>query len=101
MGVNHTWVVAVSTAFTLVSLGTVLYALWRFNWNWRVIEEAGRNFEADNVPRAAPVLVAGIGGLIVVYCVMAGEADELLPADAVVDAADTLRLASAVLLTAL
>lgn len=101
VGVNHTWVVAVSTAFTLVSLGTVLYALWRFNWNWRVIEEAGRNFEADNVPRAAPVLVAGIGGLIVVYCVMAGEADELLPSDAVVDAADTLRLASAVLLTAL
>jgi len=100
-GINHSWVVAASTSFALVSLATVVYALWRFNWNWKVIEEAGRNFEADNVPRAAPVLIAGIGGLIVVYCVMAGQAEELLPANAVVDAADTLRLASTVLLTAL
>lgn len=98
---NKAWVTAVCTAFTLVAVGTLLYALWRFNWNWRVIEAAGRNFEADNVPRAAPVLLAGIGGLIAAYAVMAGEAVAALrPEDAVVDVADTARLASALLLMA-
>lgn len=100
-GSNKAWVTAVCTAFAVVAVGTLLYALWRFNWNWRVIEEAGRNFEADNVPRAAPVLIAGIVGLITAYALMAGESVAALRVeDAVVDAADTARLASSLLLMA-
>ncbi|GAB0493634.1 hypothetical protein MMPV_004919 [Pyropia vietnamensis] len=98
---NKAWVTAVCTAFTVIAVGTLLYALWRFNWNWKVIEEAGRNFEADNVPRAAPVLVAGIGGLITAYALMAGKSVAALRLeDAVIDLADTARLASTLLLMA-
>lgn len=100
-GVNKGWVTAVGTAFAVMAIVTLLYALWRFNWNWGVIEEAGRNFEADNVPRAAPVLIFGIGGLITAYCLMAGESVGLHMKDDALDPADTVRLASTLMLMAL